>query len=209
MKLIDLTGQIFGRLTVISRSENKHGRAYWRCKCECGNEKDVIGKELKSGNVKSCGCLRKEIVGTQFRTHGATETRLYYIWSSMKKRCENPYHEKHKKDYQGRGIAVCNEWHDFSVFQEWALANGYADNLSIDRIDNNKGYSPDNCRWTDSKTQANNKRNNVHITFNGITQTIAQWADSLGMAFNVLHNRISYLGWSIEEALTTPVRGRV
>ena len=207
MRLIDLTGKTFGRLTVISRSKNKFGRVYWLCKCECGNEKSISGKELNNGNTRSCGCLRKEISATKARTHGQTESRLYYIWLTMKQRCENPNSAK-AKDYCHRGITVCPEWHSFEVFQEWALANGYADNLTIDRIDNNKDYSPDNCRWTDNKTQANNRRSNVLITFNGITQTIAQWAEQLGMKFNTLQNRIKYLNWSVERALTTPV-GRV
>ena len=206
-RLIDLTGRKYGRLTVLERSFTKSERVFWKCKCECGKYKNASGKDLKRGTVRSCGCLLREVTSERFRKHGGSESRLYYIWSSLKKRCENPYQDKHKKDYQGRGITVCDEWHSFEVFQEWALANGYADNLTIDRIDNNKGYSPDNCRWTNNKTQANNKRSNVNISYNGKTQTIAQWAEQLGMKHNTLRNRI--LNWTIEKALTTPVNGRV
>jgi hypothetical protein len=207
-KMIDMTGKKFGRLTVINRVEKRpNGRAFWHCECDCGNKLIVIGKDLRNGNTKSCGCLRKEAVGVRFRTHGQAESRLYYIWLTMKQRCENPNSTK-AKDYCHRGITICREWHSFEAFQEWALANGYAENLTIDRIDNNKDYSPDNCRWTDNKTQANNRRSNVLLTFNGITQTIAQWAEQLGIKFNTLQGRIKYLNWSVERALTTSV-GRV
>jgi len=209
MKLIDLSGMKFDRLKVICRTKTEKGRVFWLCQCKCGNVKEVSGKELTRGTTKSCGCLRKETASKNFTTHGATETRLYYIWTTMIQRCEKPSTKKSKKDYKERGITVCPGWHNFETFQSWALANGYSENLTIERMDNDKGYSPDNCKWATNKEQANNRRSNVNITFNGITQTIAQWAEELCMAYNVLHNRLSYLGWSVEKALTTPVRGRV
>jgi hypothetical protein len=209
MKLIDLTGQKFGRLTVVGQTFSKNGRTIWKCKCDCGNEKDIGGHDLKSRATRSCGCLQKEETASRFLTHGATETRLYFIWSTMKQRCENPSNEKSKRNYKDRGIAVCPEWHDFSVFQKWAFDNGYSDSLTIDRIDNDEGYCPENCRWADNKTQANNRRVCRYLTFNNETHTIAQWAEKLGMAYNVLDNRLLYLGWSVEKALTTPVRKRM
>jgi hypothetical protein len=208
-RIIDLTGQKYGRLTVIKKAEkSENGRAFWHCRCECGNEKTVLGKDLRSGNSKSCGCLKKELMSSRMTTHGCTNTRLYNIWYSMKQRCENPSTEKSRMNYKNRGITICPEWHDISSFQEWALSNGYTKELTIDRKNNDKGYYPENCRWVDNKTQANNRRSCRNITFNGETHTIAQWAERLGMSYNVLDNRLLYLGWDIEKALTIPVKKR-
>lgn len=205
MRRIDLTNQTFGRLRVISYSHTtKDGRAMWLCNCSCGNQKITSSKDLKRGTIQSCGCLRKEVVSKRQKTHGLSESRLYYIWSTMKRRCETAKSEKARKDYLERGITVCKEWHDFSIFQKWALNNGYSENLTIDRINNNGNYCPENCRWVNQKTQQNNKRNNVRLTYNNKTQTIAQWADELGMKYNTLDERLRK-GWSVERAFTTPV----
>lgn len=205
MQRIDLTNQTFGRLKAISYSHTtKDGRAMWICNCLCGNQKITSTKDLRRGTVQSCGCLLRETVSKRQKTHGATNTRLYHIWSTMKRRCETTKSEKAKKDYLERGITVCKEWHDFSIFQKWALNNGYSEKLTIDRINNNGNYCPENCRWVNQKTQQNNKRNNVRLTYNNKTQTIAQWADELGMKYNTLDERLRK-GWSVEKALTTPV----
>ena len=207
--LIDLTGNIYGRLTVICQVENtKEGRARWKCRCDCGNEKDIPGKDLRRGNIKSCGCLRREASSSRKKTHGASESRLYYIWLTMKQRCNNPNNHK-ARDYRNRGITICSEWNEFEEFQKWALANGYADNLTIDRIDNDGNYEPKNCRWATAIEQGSNKRNNVNITFDGKIKNIAQWAREYGLKHGVVQKRIKYLGWSIEKALTTPARKRV
>lgn len=123
----------------------------------------------------------------------------------MRERCSNE-HLSYYKNYGGRGIRVCEEWEDYSHFKEWALANGYQDELSIDRIDNDKGYCPQNCRWVTNKKQANNRRSNKKITYNGETKTIAEWADFLGMNYTTLHQRISAYNWDIKNALETPVK---
>lgn len=206
-KLIDLTGQEFGRLAVVERvANNKRKEAMWLCRCECGNEVIVRGTSLRDGNTKSCGCLQKEAalkVGKNSATHHSYKTRLYNIWRSMKQRCYNPCNNDYP-NYGGRGITIYEEWKsNFGTFREWAMANGYRDNLTIDRIDVNGNYEPSNCRWATMKEQGNNRRSNHLITFNGESHTIAEWARITGISYAVLKNRFYHLKWSPEKALTT------
>jgi len=162
MRWHDLTGMKFGRLTVIERANNNNQyRAQWLCVCECGNRRIIPSDCLLKGTSKSCGCLNNEIrkSGANRRTHGGCGTRLHRIWKNMKTRCKNLNSIDYQKWYGGRGIEVCKEWDDsFESFKEWAIQNGYDDKLSIDRINVNGNYEPDNCRWSTSKEQANNKR---------------------------------------------------
>lgn len=206
---IDLTGRKFGRLTVLGRGEDatrKNGRhdTTFICQCDCGNVTQVMASRLKNGCTQSCGCIHREFIGSLNKKHGQTNTRLYAIWERMRARCNNE-NTKEYPHYGGRGIRVCDEWDDFEVFREWALQAGYTDKLTIDRIDNSAGYCPNNCRWATMTEQANNKRNNHLITLNGKTQTLAQWVKETGIKRDTIKKRIKY-GWSIEDALTKPVK---
>ena len=154
---------------------------------------------MTRGRIRSCGCRHEQ--------HGMTKDRLYHEWTDMRKRCSKTY-IKSFPQYGGRGIKVCDEWENsFIAFRDWALANGYSDNLTIDRIDVNGNYEPSNCRWVTKKEQGNNKRNNRVLAHNGKTQTLTQWAEETGIPYSCLQKRIKY-GWSVERILTTPVRER-
>lgn len=206
---IDMIGKKYGRLLVLEYvgSKEKNGKytRYYKCKCDCGKEKEIAGARLRNGTTKSCGCYRKEYVTKSNLTHGMTKTRIYRIYRSMIDRCYNK-NNKFYYDYGERGITVCEEWKGlggFENFYEWSMSHGYSDELTIDRIENDKGYSPDNCRWTDYQTQANNKRNNRFFTWNGETHTLTEWGriKPNGLSYSTLVGRI-YNGWSIEDAFS-------
>jgi hypothetical protein len=209
-KFIDMTGMKFGKWTVIELAEPlKDYRGYnvhrWKCRCECGNVRDVIGTTLRSGASVSCGCHvghRADKARELFSTHGESKTRLYKIWNYMRKRCNNPNVQNYS-DYGGRGIKVCDEWNEsYETFRDWSIAHGYDDTLSIDRIDVNGNYEPKNCRWATWTEQANNRTNTRYLTYKGKTMSVSDWAKELGMPYKKLYKRV-YLGWSAERALTT------
>lgn len=192
MKDIDL-GTKFGRWTVIGKKIRRNNRTYILCKCDCGTIKEVQYQNLRNGISTSCGCYHKELLRKQKYVHGEKHTRLYSTWIKMRHRCNSP-NDSHYNSYGGRGIKVCDEWErSYQAFSEWAKANGYDESkswkeCSIDRIDNDKGYSPDNCRWVDYKTQANNRQNNIPITYKGMTKNVIEWSREL----NISRNAIAY-----------------
>lgn len=140
---------------------------------------------INSGHTRSCGCLQREVNIKRVTTHGRYGTRLHKTWKNMKERCNNP-NEKSYHNYGGRGITYCDEWEHFQPFYDWAMKNGYSDDLTIDRIDVNGNYEPNNCRWVDKKAQSNNTRHNVHITINGTTKTMTEWSDETGVKVGTL-----------------------
>lgn len=156
--LRDLTGNRFGRLTVISRLPSVNKRTMWLCKCDCGNEVSVDAGNLHSDNTQSCGCLQRDMTSRANKTHGLRGTRLYRIWDCMHTRCyRKSYHAF--KHYGGRGIRICDEWiNDFQAFYDWSMSHGYRDDLTIDRIDTDGNYCPENCRWVTMSEQNKNKR---------------------------------------------------
>lgn len=174
-----------------ANSTGNSNQAYWLCKCDCGNTIVTVGYCLRSGDTKSCGCLLNENRGKSSKTHGMTKTRLYHVWLSMKERCYTSTCNTYK-NYGGRGIKICDEWlgeNGFVNFKEWSLANGYAEDLSIDRIDVNGNYEPSNCRWATRIQQANNKRNNVYITIDGEVHTLTEWCKILNVSRSTVTKR--------------------
>ncbi len=207
-RAIDLTGVHFGRLTVLSRSDKKDStntRSFWNCVCDCGNTTVVHRANLKSGRTLSCGCLHRENAREQATIHGGYGTRLHRIWRGMLDRCYNELTPNYS-NYGGRGIAVCEEWHNFEVFRDWALHNGYRSNLSLDRENNDGNYEPNNCRWATKRQQSNNTRRTVYVEFSGVTRPLSEWADITGINRQALWKRICQRGWPIEKALTTPLK---
>jgi hypothetical protein len=207
-KFQNLTGQKFGKLTVTAGSK-ENGRWKWACICDCGNRKLklVPTDQLKAGRVISCGCVHKEnmrTIGERRKTHGQKGTKLYWVWSSMKGRCEN-INDKQYASYGGRGIRLCEEWHDFSIFHEWAVKNGYQNGLTIDRKDNDGHYEPGNCRWVSNQIQQNNKRSNIQITSDGRTMNVSQWAKFLGIEAARIY-RVIYKKKSVEEFIREVMR---
>ena len=209
-KLIDLTGQRFGRLTVICRADNYikpngHKESEWLCKCECGKKSVITRTNLK--RARSCGCSQGKYIYSSKVTHGQSDSRLYRIWQNMKNRCYNHNVDRYDR-YGGRGITVCDEWrNNFQAFYDWAMINGYSDSLSIDRINIDGNYTPDNCRWITMPEQADNKSTSRIFEYNGSSHTVSEWSKISGISRDVIWNRIKR-GWSIEKVLSQPVRKR-
>lgn len=194
----DLTGIRFGRLVVIRRQEGPPGIARWQCLCDCGEVTSVRASHLRDGNVQSCGCLARERVSKAKRTHGMDRTKTYYAWASIKQRCRNPKNAMYHY-YGARGIDICDRWHN--SFEAFLRDMGEAPaGSSIDRINNDRGYEPGNCRWTTAMVQGNNKRNNVILEARGERHTLSEWARIAGIPKSTLHGRIKR-GLRIEDAI--------
>lgn len=198
MAIHDLTGQVFSRLTVVGDSGRRQCmKVLWECRCSCGGTAFATGQDLIQGKCKSCGCLVREVTAERNRrcaTHRGSRTPLYKVWMGIKMRCR----PNGGKNYGGRGITVCDEWvHDFPAFKAWAEAHGYRQGLSIERIDVNKGYSPDNCTWATCIEQQRNKRDTIR--YQG--KALITWAEECGLDGGKVYNRVVMLNWTCEEAL--------
>ena len=209
-KCIDLTGQRFGRLTVVGRADNyitpkgaKFSR--WNCICDCGKKTIVVSSSLRSGNTTSCGCYHDQCCRERRIKHGKSGGKLNWVWTAMKERCLNP-NSKDYKYYGARGITVCDDWENsFESFMDWAYSNGYQEGLSIDRINVDGDYCPDNCRWADAKMQANNTTRNRKITYNGETHTVSEWSEITGIKYRTILQRAN-MGWNAERILMEPAK---
>lgn len=188
----------FGRLLIIGEAPSRKGHKQMLCKCDCGAEKVVAFSSLKAGLTRSCGCLRRETKATQ--KHGLSDTRTYKIWCQMRRRCLSPTNPRYA-DYGGRGITVAPEWNDFAVFL--ADMGEAPEGMSIERIDNERGYCKENCKWADQATQNRNTRRSRRVTHNGVTKTVSEWAAEYGLSRETLAQRLRN-GWNVERALTHP-----
>ena len=209
MKKNDLSGKRFGKLVAVSSFYDKEKKiTLWECRCDCGNVCLVRANRLVHNRTMSCGCLRSESNRQKKTTHGMSKTRLYNAWHSMKARCYNPTNHNYIH-YGNRGIVVCDEWkNSFEEFYKWAVSNGYQDGLTLDRIDNDKYYGPDNCRWTTMKVQNNNRRVSINITYNGKTQNLSEWCEELNLPYIRIYQRIVKYGYTFHEAINEPLHKR-
>lgn len=196
----DITGRVFGRLTVLGFVEKRGRRLFWLCRCQCGTCKAVSRNHLSSGHAQSCGCLRREKAATLKRTHGRSDSVEHRIWRGIKSRCHNP-NSRQYADYGGRGILVCKRWK--ASFEAFFTDMGPrpSANHSIDRINNDRGYSPENCRWAERKQQNRNSRHNHLFTYNEETLCLAEWADRFGISPATLSYRL-HRGWDFHRAVT-------
>lgn len=202
--LINMAGKKINMLTVLHRAESVKGRTMWHCRCDCGKELDVWACQLRKGQY-SCGCAKNKRISEKLTKHGKTNTKLFGIWTHMLERCYKQYHKSYK-DYGGRGISVCNEWkNNFMNFYNWAMENGFDETAdfmqcTLDRIDVNGNYEPNNCRFVSMKEQCNNRRNSRFLEYSGEAHTVSQWAELIGISYSALEKRLE-LGWTIGQAL--------
>lgn len=205
----DLVGKRFGRLVVLEDVGSVKNQRMWRCQCDCGNEKIVPTSYLTSGDTQSCGCLHHDIVSRQMTTHGYTKDhkkeRLWGVWCSMKTRVNNP-HASNYQYYGARGIKICDAWLDYANFRCWALDNGYDPDApygqcTLDRIDPDGDYSPENCRWVNMNVQANNMRSNHLMEYNGEIHNMKEWSNILGINYSTFKKYVNQCGMSIYDML--------
>ena len=188
-----IVGKQFGRLIVLGFDHmGKYGESYWLCECTCPKHNRLIVSRgsLTKHHTTSCGYYKSDLQRKLKTTHGDHKSRLHNIWGDMKQRCGNEKHTNYRL-YGERGIDVCEEWSDnFETFRNWAVSNGYSDNLTLDRIDNDGNYCLDNCRWVDRYTQMSNTRKTRRITYNGETHSISEWARKFNVSYNLLYYRL-------------------
>lgn len=198
-------GRKFNCLTVLRiAGKNKYNRPIYECQCECGKKTLIEATKVKNGVIKSCGCLQRKMAGKHLEKHGLSKTRIYTIWNSMKARCYD-HNNSRFYAYGAKGIAVCNEWReDFQAFYDWAMANGYHDDLSIDRKNVNGNYEPSNCRWSTDVEQANNTTRNRYVTYQGKTMTVSEWARHFGFNYKYFYEKLKKCDWTMEKLLEIP-----
>lgn len=204
-KIVDLTGKRAGKLVGVKVvGSDAYGRAMWLFKCDCGNEvvrqSSIMVQAIKKHKESHCGC------SPSLKTHGLTKQhkKMYWVWASMIQRCTNPS-SKDFADYGARGITVHPDWRiNFASFCDWSLANGYQPGLSIDRIDNSKGYEPSNCRWVTTKDQLRNQRKTVMVTWRGETRPLIEWSEITKINYRTLRQRLFVNKWDVEKAMTLP-----
>ena len=208
--LADMQGQVFGRLTVLERDSFSNGKTRWLCRCECGQSTVVIGQLLRNGKPRSCGCLRAERAAETATKHGGyvgrKPTRTMRIWKNMIQRTSNPTCPMYSR-YGGAGINVCKTWQTFEGFV--ADMGEAPDGLTLERVDNSKGYSPENCAWREPAEQARNKRNNIWVTIEGRRMILKDWCEELGVSYGMARSRIKEMGWDPVEALRIPASPRI
>ncbi len=196
-----MTGKKFDRLTVISYAglSGKYLKAYWNCKCDCGNEVVKCGKDIRRGSTRSCGCLIGDTTALRNVTHGLSKTPEYGVYYGMRNRCLNPKEPSYSA-YGGRGISICDRW--LNSFEDFLADMGKrpSQEHSLERKNVDGNYCLENCKWATEMEQANNKRSNVFLTWNGETLTIGQWTRRLGLSHNTIQDRLKY-GWPIERVL--------
>ena len=199
-------GKIYGNLEITEIIKKPNRVVKCIAKCKCGVEKEYHYQNLRHGKTTSCGCYNSRLISERMTTHGKTHTRLYSIYTNMKTRCLNA-NDPSYEFYGKRGIKICDEWlESFSNFEKWSLANGYKDDLSIDRVNNNGNYEPSNCRWADYATQSLNKRCTWRVTIGGITKPAIVWCKENGIKYKMAHNR-KMKGWSDVDCVTIKKRG--
>lgn len=198
-------GKTFNDLTVLGLGgRDKYNRQLWRCECECGNIIEALPTYLKRGDVKSCGCIKRRKPWRKYENGYGRESRIYRIWSAMKSRATNK-NMPEAESYVLRGITICDEWKEsYQIFLEWALANGYRDDLTLDRIDNDKGYSPDNCRWATTKEQSLNRKNTIYVEKDGEKIPLKVYCEAHSLNYLTIKSRIQS-GWDKSDAIETPI----
>jgi hypothetical protein len=202
---VNLTGQKFGMLSVLSEAPKQGGKSYWLCRCDCGGTHTVAVSHLRSGAIGHCGCVKRARFIRFATKHGHSRLPEFQVWLDMRKRCSNP-RDKAYKNYGARGITVCERWAAFENFLEDMGRRPIK--TAIDRIDNDKGYSPDNCRWVSHTDNCNNRRNNIFIEYGGQRRTLSEWARHLGINQSTLYDRLRRKNWPVERALSEPSQSR-